>query len=130
LRSVELNRDHGRPAALAAAEARLADRQLRYDATSEGFAELAAAAATVSGDAAAALEARKAAAVAASPRLSAQLADAQTLEAALAARVNDPAYRKMLTERDRLRALRDQLGADVVAAKATIGGACGEIQLS
>lgn len=117
MRSVELNRDHGRPAALAAAEARLADRQLRYDATSEGFAELEAAAATASGDAAAALDARKVAAVAAAPRLSRQLPDAQTLEAALAARVNDPAYRKMLSERDRLRALRNQLGADVDAAK-------------
>jgi DNA polymerase III epsilon subunit-like protein/predicted phage-related endonuclease len=89
---------------------------LRYDATSEGFAELEAAVATVSGDAATVLEARKAAAVAASPRLSAQIDDVQTLEAALAARVNDPAYREMLTERDRLRALRTRLGADVDAA--------------
>lgn len=116
-RSLELNLDHGRPSAVAAARARLDDRQLRYDTTSAGFEELRSKADTSSGPDRTALDARLQAAIAADPRLARQYPNVATLEAALEARVNAPEYRAMLAERDRLKALRIERGAAVDAAK-------------
>jgi len=116
-RSLELNLDHGRPAAIRAAEQRLADRQLRYDTTGAGFEQLQAEVGVAAPAEREALEARLTAAITDSPKLAKPEAGVAALEAALQARVDAPDYRRMLAERDRLKALRSELGNAAEAVK-------------